>query len=108
MKEAIEDAKENARINGIDNIEFTAGDVEKNLQELIYDKKIEPDVVFVDPPRKGLDVNTVNNLLKIKPKKIVYVSCNPATLVRDLQMLENIYDIKKMNVKKIIVNRKLP
>ena len=96
VKEAIEDAKENARINGIDNIEFTAGDVEKNLQELIYDKKIEPDVVFVDPPRKGLDVNTVNNLLKIKPQKIVYVSCNPATLVRDLQMLENIYDIKKI------------
>lgn len=53
-------------------------------------------MVFVDPPRRGLDINTVNNLLKIKPKKIVYISCNPATLVRDLKVLEEEYDIKKI------------
>ena len=96
VEQAIEDAKENARINNIDNIEFTAGDVEKLLQELIYDRKIRPDVVFVDPPRRGLDENTVNNLLKIEPKKIVYISCNPATLMRDLKAMEEQYDITKI------------
>ena len=96
VEEAITNAKENARINGITNTEFMAGDVEKLLQELIYDKKIEPDVVFVDPPRRGLDANTVDNLLKIKPKKIIYVSCNPATLVRDLSKMEDKYDIKRI------------
>lgn len=96
VPQAIEDAKENARINKLDNIEFSAGDVEKLLQELIYDRQIKPDVVFVDPPRRGLDENTVNNLLKIQPKKIVYISCNPATLMRDLKVLEEKYDITKI------------
>lgn len=96
VEQAIEDAKKNAKLNNIENIEFTAGDVEKVLGDLIYDKKISPDVVFVDPPRRGLDVNTVENLLKIKPKKIVYISCNPATLVRDLGKLEEKYEIKEI------------
>ncbi len=96
VEEAIKDAKENAKLNQIDNIEFTAGDVEKLLDKLIYDKKIKPDVVFVDPPRKGLDTNTIENLLKIKPKKIVYISCNPATLIRDLSKLEEKYDINEI------------
>ncbi len=96
VKEAIVDAKENARINNIENTEFLVGDVEKVLNELIYERKITPDVVFVDPPRKGLDTNTINNLVKIKPKKIVYISCNPATLVRDLKALEDQYEIKKL------------
>ena len=96
VKEAIIDAKENARINNIENTEFLVGDVEKVLNELIYEGKIIPDVVFVDPPRKGLDTNTINNLVKIKPKKIVYISCNPATLVRDLKALEDQYEIKKL------------
>lgn len=71
-------------------------DVEEIFKELIYNKKIIPDVVFVDPPRKGLDLNTIDNLLKIKPKKIIYISCNPASLVRDLSMLEKKYDIQKI------------
>ena len=54
------------------------------------------DVVIVDPPRKGLDNKTIDNLIRIKPRKIVYVSCNPATLVRDLQMLENAYNLKQI------------
>ena len=96
IEQAIKDAKENARINCIDNIEFRAGDVEEVLQKLIFEEKIKPDVVFVDPPRKGLDTNTVNNLLKIEPKKIIYISCNPATLTRDLKELEYKYDIVKI------------
>lgn len=98
VPEAIEDAKENAKINSIDNIKFTAGDVEKILQRMIDEEKIIPDVVFVDPPRRGLDENTVNNLIKIEPKKIVYISCNPATLVRDLKKLEEKYEIKKITL----------
>ncbi len=96
VEQAIEDAKENAKINNIENIEFTAGDVEKVLGNLIYDRKISPNVVFVDPPRRGLDLNTVDNLLKMEPKKIVYISCNPATLVRDLGKLEEKYEIKEI------------
>ena len=96
VEQAIEDAKENAKINGIKNIEFTSGDVEKILGEIIYDKKIIPDVVFVDPPRRGLDENTIENLLKIEPNKIIYISCNPATLVRDLSKLEAKYVVNKI------------
>lgn len=96
VEQAIEDAKENAKINGIENAQFIAGDVEKTLGELIYVKEIMPDVVFVDPPRRGLDENTIENLLKIEPKKIIYISCNPATLVRDLSKLEEKYEINKI------------
>lgn len=96
VKEAIENAKENARINGIDNIEFLCGDVETALSELVYKNKLQPNVVFVDPPRKGLDNNTIDNLIKMKPKKIVYISCKPSTLVRDLKKLEPHYNIEKI------------
>jgi len=96
VEQAIEMAKENAKINNIDNTEFIAGDVEEVLQELIEVKQVEPDIVMVDPPRKGLDNTSVNNLLKVSPKKIVYISCNPATLVRDLAKLEEKYEIKKI------------
>lgn len=94
VKEAVEMAKENASLNQVDNVEFIAGDVEKILDELINQKKIIPDIVMVDPPRKGLDNKSVENLLAIKPKRLVYISCNPATLVRDLAKLEDLYNIK--------------
>lgn len=93
VEEAIEDAKENAKINGISNVEFISGDTEIILDNLINKNNIHPDIVMVDPPRKGLDNNTINNILKIKPKKVVYISCNPATLVRDLAKFEEIYNI---------------
>lgn len=93
VEQAIEDAKENARINDVKNTEFMVGDVEFALEELINNRNIVPDVVFVDPPRKGLDSNTINNLMKINTNKIVYISCNPATMVRDLAKLEEKYDV---------------
>ena len=96
VKEAVKDAIENAKINKINNIEFYTGEVENILQELIEKKKIEPDVVFLDPPRKGSDEKTIQTLLNVKPKKIIYISCNPATLVRDIRMLEEKYEIKKV------------
>ena len=96
MDKAIEDAKENAKINQIENIKFYSGDVEKILPELINTEKIKPDVVFVDPPRKGLDNKTIEILNKTKPEQIIYISCNPATMVRDLQKLENDYIIKEI------------
>ena len=94
VEEAIEAAKENAKINNINNTEFIAGDVEEILDNLINRNNIIPDIVMVDPPRKGLDNKSIENILKIKPKKLVYISCNPATLVRDLSYLEESFDIE--------------
>lgn len=96
VKEAIDMAKENAINNKIDNTEFFAGDVEAVLDELINKKGVTADIVMFDPPRKGLDKNTISNILKIEPKKVVYISCNPATLIRDLASFEEKYDIKKI------------
>ena len=96
VDQAVEMAKENAKINGIENVDFLAGDVEQVLDDLINRKKINPDVVMIDPPRKGIDKKSIQNLLSIKPKKIVYISCNPATLVRDLAFFEDKYEIKSI------------
>ena len=93
VEQAVEDAKENARINNITNADFFAGDVEVVLEDLLKNRNIKPDVVFVDPPRKGLDNVTINNILKVLPNKIVYISCNPATLIRDLKLLEDKYEL---------------
>ena len=94
VKQAIDDAIDNAKRNNIDNVEFLVGDTEFVLEELIEKKKILPDVIIVDPPRKGLDKTTIGNILKIKPKKISYISCNPATLIRDLAFFEDDYNIE--------------
>lgn len=96
VEEAIVAAKENAKINNVTNTAFIAGDVEKVLDELVNVKQIIPDIIMVDPPRRGLDNTSIENIKKVLPKKVVYISCNPATLVRDLAKLENIYEIKKI------------
>ena len=96
VEEAIIAAKENAKINNVDNTEFIAGDVEKVLDELVNVKQIMPDIIMVDPPRRGLDNTSIENIKKVRPKKLVYISCNPATLVRDLAKLEEIYEVKKI------------
>lgn len=94
VEEAVQAAKENASMNNIQNAQFIAGDVEKILDKLINNDKIVPDIVMIDPPRKGLDKKSVNNILKISPKRLVYISCNPATLVRDLSAFEDVYEVK--------------
>ena len=96
VEEAVKDAKENALNNGVDNVEFLAGDVEDVLDDLINEKGVVPDVVMVDPPRKGLDNKSIDNILKIHPRKVVYISCNPATLVRDLAKFEGLYELKSI------------
>ena len=98
VPEAIEDAKFNAKLNNIENAEFFVGDVENVLPKFIKETDELPDVVFVDPPRKGCDKTAIDTLLKLEPKKIVYVSCNPATLGRDLKIFEEKYEIKRIAI----------
>ena len=86
----------NKRQFKIENAEFYAGDVEKVLPKIIEKENIKPNVVFVDPPRKGLDNKTIGALKELKPEKIVYISCNPATLARDLALLDESYEIKEV------------
>ncbi|WP_069648952.1 23S rRNA (uracil(1939)-C(5))-methyltransferase RlmD [Caloranaerobacter ferrireducens] len=87
VKEAIVDAKENARINGIENVEFYEGIAEEIFPKL-YNQGIRADVVVVDPPRKGCDKEVLDTIVKMSPKRVVYVSCNPSTLARDLKYLD--------------------
>ena len=96
VEEAIEMAKDNAKINNVSNVEFFAGDVEIVLDKLVNKNNISADVILVDPPRRGLDMTSINNILKVKPKKFIYISCNPATLVRDLKEFENLYNVNEI------------
>ena len=96
IPEAIVDAKRNAVINNVNNIEFVAGEVESELPKILKEENISPDVVFVDPPRKGCAASVIKKLLEVKPSRIIYISCNPATLARDLKLLSEGYSIKEI------------
>ena len=96
VEQAIKDAKENAKMNDIQNIDFIVGDVEQAFDELINKKNIISTAIIVDPPRKGLDDRTIENIIKVSPNRLVYISCNPATMVRDLAKLEDTYTITKI------------
>ena len=96
VSQAIEDAYKNAKLNNVNNIDFICGDVEFAFEQLIKKEKVEPSVVIVDPPRKGLDRNTIDNIMKLKVNKVVYISCNPATMVRDLAVMEDMYNIEEV------------
>lgn len=96
VKPAVENAKENAEMNEIRNAEFFAGEAEKVVPQM-YEKGVTADVVFVDPPRKGCDEKLLNTIIEMQAKKVVYISCNPATLARDLKVLTNSeYEIKEV------------
>ena len=87
VPEAIEDARKNAELNGIKNAEFTVGRAEEVIPQWA-EQGIRADVIVVDPPRKGCDETLLKTMIEMKPERMVYVSCNPATLARDLQILE--------------------
>ncbi len=99
IKEAIDDARKNAQINEFDNVEFFVGKAEEVVPQHYKETGIDPDVVVVDPPRKGCDGALLDTILKMQPKRIVYVSCDPATLARDCKILcEKDYEIVKAAV----------
>ena len=97
VEQAIEDAKHNAKLNGIENAEFYVGKAEEVLPEKYEKEKIYADVIVVDPPRKGCDEDCLKTMIQMQPKRIVYVSCDSATLARDLKYLcENGYELVKV------------
>ena len=96
VSQAIIDAKENAKLNNINNITFIEGKAEETFEKVIKKYGDYPDIVIIDPPRKGIDINIINTILSVESKKIIYVSCNPATMVRDMKLLEDKYDVKEV------------
>jgi 23S rRNA (uracil1939-C5)-methyltransferase len=93
VPEAIEDAKVNSEINGITNTLFYAGDMKDMLTQDFINEHGRPDVIITDPPRAGMHNDVIDVILFAEPKRIVYVSCNPATQARDLQLLDAKYKV---------------
>lgn len=93
VPEAIEDAKENSHVNGINNTLFYAGDMKDILTDNFIQEHGQPDVIITDPPRAGMHADVVKVILNASPKRIVYVSCNPATQARDLQLMDADYKV---------------
>ena len=93
VEEAIADARINAQINNIDNATFYAGDMAKVLDDAFIVENGTPDIIVTDPPRAGMADKVIEQLKKIKAKKIIYISCNPATQARDLQLLNDLYEV---------------
>jgi 23S rRNA (uracil1939-C5)-methyltransferase len=96
VAEAIEDANQNAMINGIGNVEFIYGDCREVLTPDFIASKGKPDVIIVDPPRSGIHEDVIQTILNCYPRKIVYVSCNPATQARDIQLMSSLYSTTRM------------
>ena len=95
VPEAIQDAKENAKKNNIKNVDFFTGDMAKVFTNDFISKNGKPDVIITDPPRDGMHKKVIEQILKIQPEKVVYVSCNSATQARDLALMNDIYKITK-------------
>ena len=96
VPEAIEDAKINSEINGIENTLFYAGDMKDILNDEFIKEHGRPDVIITDPPRAGMHPDVVQTILRAAPERIVYVSCNPATQARDLQMMDEAYKVAEV------------
>ena len=93
VPEAIEDAKINAELNGITNTRFFAGDMKDVLNAAFIEQYGRPDVLITDPPRVGMHKDVVEVILNTRPRRIVYVSCNPSTQARDVEMMSVLYDV---------------
>ena len=98
VEPAVHDAEENVNINNIQNVRFLTADLYKSFLPIVNENELPlPDVILVDPPRSGMHKNTLDDVVKLNPEKIVYVSCNPATQVRDIKMLvEGGYKLQKI------------
>jgi 23S rRNA (uracil1939-C5)-methyltransferase len=96
IEEAIEDAKQNARLNDMHNAEFFAGDVIDICNDDFFAAHGKPDVIVTDPPRAGMHEKLVGKILETEAPIVVYVSCNPATQARDLNLLGEKYDVRKI------------
>ena len=92
VKEAVENAKENAKLNNIQNVKFYLDDANSDMSKYLKDK----DVLIVDPPRKGLNNKLIDTIINSDIKKMVYISCNPATLARDLSILKEAFEFKEI------------
>jgi 23S rRNA (uracil1939-C5)-methyltransferase len=96
VPEAVEDARINSELNGINNTLFFAGDMKDLLNETFIEKYGRPDVIITDPPRAGMHDDVIKTILFAEPQRIVYVSCNPATQARDLNLLDSRYQVIKV------------
>ena len=96
VKDAVEDAVINSRENGISNTVFYAGDMAKVLNDGFIEDNGKPDIIITDPPRNGMAECVVEQILKIRPKRVVYISCNPATQARDLLLMKEYYDVVRV------------
>ena len=97
VSQAVDDARQNARINGIENVEFFLGRAEEVLPREYEKNGIRADVVVVDPPRKGCDEKCLDTIVKMGPERVVYVSCDSATLARDVRYLcDRGYEVRKV------------
>jgi 23S rRNA (uracil1939-C5)-methyltransferase len=94
---AVNDAKENAKLNNLSNTQFFAGDMAKVLNRQFVSTNGTPDILITDPPRAGMHPEVVQAILEMSPQKIVYVSCNPATQARDLALMKEQYEIKEIH-----------
>ena len=95
VPEAIKDANENAKLNGIENTVFYAGDMAKVFTSEFITENGQPDLIITDPPRDGMHQKVVMQILNILPEKVVYISCNSATQARDLALMKEAYTIEK-------------
>ena len=101
IEEAVEAAKENAKLNGLDNFEFIAGDVAETIKQV----KVKPDIIILDPPRSGVSPKALDYVIKFNAKEIIYVSCNPKTMVDNLEtLLAAGYKVEKSKVKDMFPN----
>jgi len=96
VPEAVEDAKKNAAMNRLDNTQFFAGDMKDKLSDTFFSENGTPDVIITDPPRAGMHKKVVENILAAAPWRIVYVSCNPATQARDIELLKTKYTVEEI------------